>query len=299
MVGRTTPSIAEAQNQDRSIRLLAAQRRMYSDIKALNNLRLAVVVVGGVSGAVCALVFANARSVIGAVSGVTLLCLSLAGASSEKAKTKKAAAVQEEFDTTVFKLPWNNENSQRVSPSEVARASLRHRGDGLNDWYADTDDAPRPLDILMCQRSNLGWGISMHRAWASSALWACIAILVISAVPCLVMSLTFSAALFGVYVPLIAVVKELVEIWRSNLESALRKDVTEGRASHLLANFLEDGALPSESDCRQLQNEIWESRQTNAIIPDWFYKVRRSRDEEAMRLSVDDFISQARERGAW
>jgi hypothetical protein len=299
MAGRTNPSIFESQNQDRPIRLLAAQRRMYSDVKILHNLRLSVIVAGGISGSICALVFVNARPIIGAVSGFILLCLSLAGASAEKAKVEKAAAVQEEFDTAVYKLQWNQSKAQRVSPSEVARASLRYKGGGLEDWYADTKDAPRPLDILMCQRSNLGWGISMHRAWAVSALWAAIVILAAAAVPCTIMNLSFFAALFGVYVPLIAVVKELVEIWRSNLESALRKDVAEGRAIHLLTASLEGEGLPNESDCRELQDEILESRKTNSMVPDWFYKVRRNKDEKAMRLSVDDYVLQAREKGVW
>ncbi|MET9967996.1 S-4TM family putative pore-forming effector [Streptomyces sp. NPDC006356] len=299
MPSRTNPSITEAQNQERSIRLLSAQRRMYADAKVIYNLRLSVIMSGGIIGATCALIFTQARPVIGAATGVILLSLSIAGAATEKSKVKDAAAVQEEFDTSIFQLPWNQSKTQRVSPSEVARASLRHKGSGLTNWYADTEEAPRPLDVLMCQRSNLGWGISMHRSWAMAAMSSALAVLIIAAIPCLLMHLSFSAALFGVYAPLIAVTKELLEIWRSNLESAIRKELAEGRAIHLLTNSLETGEIPTESDCRELQDEILESRQTNAMIPDWYYRIRRDKDEKAMHLSVMDYIEQAKNKGHW
>jgi hypothetical protein len=263
------------------------------------NFRLSIVMGGGIISATCALIFVQARPIIGATSGVFLLCLSIVGAATEKNKVNNAAAIQEEFDTSIFQLPWNQSKTQRISPSEVARASLRHKGNGLSDWYADTEEAPRPLDVLMCQRSNLGWGISMHRSWAIVAMSTALAVLIIAAIPCLLMNLSFSAALFGVYTPLIAVTKELLEIWRSNLESAIRKEVAEGRAIHMLTDSLDTGEMPSESDCRELQDEILESRQSNAMIPDWYYRMRRGKDEEAMRLSVRDYIEQAKSKGLW
>ncbi|MET9522863.1 S-4TM family putative pore-forming effector [Streptomyces coeruleorubidus] len=293
----TDPPISEAQNSERSIRLLAAQRRLYADAKVIHNSRVLIVVVAGLLGVALALNFPSARAPIGFSAAVILLLISIVGSAREKRKSKEAASVQEEFDTAVFQLPWNSVLADRPTNGLVVEAALRHKGGGLEDWYGNTDSLARPLDVLVCQRSNLAWGVSTHRRWAAavmSAIFAWIAGIVIT---CLLLNLSFSSSIFAVVTPLLPTFREYVEMWKSSMESVRSKEKAESKASDIWEAALSSRRLPSLVKCREVQDRICTIRQSNAVVPDWFYKLFRYKSEKVMQVSVADYIERARAQG--
>ncbi|MET8819048.1 S-4TM family putative pore-forming effector [Streptomyces sp. NPDC058794] len=294
----TTPPIYEAQNTESSLRLLAAQRQTYADAKLLHFAKLSIVLIGGLATVATTFMLDPFKPIIGAASGVTLLILSLAGSAREKKKVDSAAAMQEEFDTSVFQLPWARGGKvRRPSASEVARASMRYKRGNLRDWYGITTRIARPADVLICQRVNLGWGAATHRAWAACAFSLGILLLSAVTVAAILGSLSLLAAIIGVYVPLIPAIKELIEVWRSNSRSAQLKEEADHSAGEMWESVVRKKKLPSEAQCRKLQDDILAGRRKNALIPDWFYRALRSREEAVMRLSVGDYLEQGRQQG--
>ncbi|WP_371527201.1 S-4TM family putative pore-forming effector [Streptomyces sp. NBC_01283] len=293
----TNPPISEAQNSERSVRLLAAQRRLYADAKAIHNARVITVVGAGMLGVVLALCYPSARAPIGFGSAVVLLLISIVGSAREKRKSKEAASVQEEFDTTIFQLPWNSVLSDRPTSGLVVEAAHRHKGGDLEDWYGNTGSLARPLDVLVCQRSNLAWGVSTHRRWAAVVMAAIITWIAGIVLVCYFLDLSFASSIFAVVTPLLPTFREYIEMWKSNMESVRAKEKAESKISDIWQSALNARRSPSAAKCREVQDRLCAIRQVNAAIPDWFYRIFRSESEKVMHVSVTDYVEQARSKG--
>lgn len=296
MKARTEPPIQAAQNTARAKQLIASQSRLYSDAKTIHNWRFALVCFFAATTIICALALQDARPYIGALSGFALLALSVIVTGVEKRRRSQAAAIQEEFDTTVFRLPWNPLHAERPSTMVVAKAAARYRGGREANWYPDTEETTRPLDILVCQISNLGWGAAMHRLWAAVLGFALALVAVIIGVLTWALDLSFMDCVLALVVPALAPAKEISELIKANLENASSKESTEQKILDLWKAGLSGQPLPAES-CRTIQDKILHFRQSNSYVPDWLDKLRRAKNETAMRSSAAAMIEEARDHG--
>ena len=289
--------IFDTQNSAACIKLLGAQRRLYSDAKNVYNLRVTLVFTSSILSVLAASAFPGARLHIGAASTFLGFGVSLLGSAREKRKVREASSAQELFDVSVFGLSWNDVLAERPSGSVVNEAALRYTKDDLRDWYTDTGSVSRPLAVLICQRSNLGWSISAHRAWAATIAGFMLTLICCTTALSLLLNASLAGAIVGFYLPLLPSVRESVEIWRANMDSLQTKQKAEGKAVAMWRRAIEEGEMPSESDLRQLQDCILISRQSNAPIPDWFYEKRKKRSQKTMELSVEDFVKEVTEAG--
>lgn len=293
----TEPPIREAQNSDHSLRLLAAERRLYSDAKKQHAARISIVSVAALAGIVAALTIPAARTPIGIITGTALLILGVVGGSREKRKVREAASVQEEFDTRLFGLPWSDMLTERPSPSIIAAAARRYDGPSVEDWYPDTATVGRPLDVLICQQSNLGWGVPLHRAYAATLVGILITVLVLAGLTGALLGIPVWDTLVAIYVPLLPVLRELAEMIKGHFDNAQSKASAEGKVNALWRRGLGDPHSISEADCRAVQDCLLNTRRTNASIPDWFDRLRHSTNEANMRATAEHLIAEARQRG--
>jgi hypothetical protein len=189
----TEPPIEIAQNTLRAKQFVAAQARLYSDAKTIHNWRIVLVFLFAAAGSIASLAIPDVRPHIGAVAGVVLFVLALLVTGVEKRRRVHAAAIQEEFDTTIFQLPWNGISVDRPSATAVAKAAARYIGGRGADWYPSTGRVVRPFDILICQSSNLGWGSGMHRMWAALLGFALAAMVAVIGLTAWLLHLSFTA----------------------------------------------------------------------------------------------------------
>lgn len=207
--------ISVGQNTEYAQRLLAAQARLYTDAKRIHDARVGTVIVLTVLTITAALVFPSWRVVIGAAGGALTFLWSALGSGCEKRCRKAAAFIQEEFDTYVFRLPWKDLAADRPSPTQIAEAAARYQGSRTRDWYPDTGKAARPLDVLICQRSNLGWGASMHRVYAAVLTSALLVLVGLGVAASMIAGLSAFHALTAVVAPLLSAVREVIEMIRA------------------------------------------------------------------------------------
>lgn len=297
MAAEARTPIAVAQNTEYSRRLLAAQSRLYTDAKVLHDGRVITVVLLAVATIAVALAFPGARQTVGAVGGAITFLWSVIGSSREKRRRREAASVQEEFDTHVFGIPTNDFAVDRVSPTLVAEAASRYKGNRTKDWYPDPRPVIYPLDVLICQRSNLGWGSSTHRYYAACLLAALLALVFSGFTVAGVAGLSLVEALVVVLVPLLSPARELIEAIRANHESSDIKAKTESKVLKLWQRGMESPGAVTMEDCRSVQDRILQIRQSNAHIPDWLDNLRRGRNESAMRESADYLKEEAARHG--
>ncbi|MFC6154908.1 S-4TM family putative pore-forming effector [Nocardioides yefusunii] len=297
MTDSPRPPISVRQNTERAQRFLAAQSRLYTDAKRLHDTRFLTVVLLAAVTVTVALAFPEARVVVGAVGGATTFLWSLLGGGREKRCRKQAAFTQEEFDTYVFDLPWNVMAAEHPSPTLIVEAANRYQGNRTKDWYPDTGAVERPLDILICQRSNLGWGASIHRFYGA-VLTGCLVVLVLLGVAiALIGDLNATDALVSLVVPLLGPARELIEMIRSNRDSSETKAKAEMKVHRLWEQALRPGSAITVSDCRAVQDLILGIRQTNAHVPDWLDNLRRSHSETLMQQSAEHLVEEALRQG--
>lgn len=282
-----------AQNSGHAQRLLAAQARLYTDAKRTHDARVLTVTVLAAATVFVALVVPDARAVVGAVGGALTFVWSLLGSGHEKRCRKQAAFVQEEFDTHVFDMPWNGMAAEHPSPTVIAAAADRYRGNRTKNWYPDTEPVARPLNVLICQRSNLGWGASVHRVYAAFLSGALLMLVVAGIAVALIADLSAADALTALLVPALGPARELIEMIRGNLDSADTKTKAESKVYSLWERGLRPGHQITENDCRAVQDQILTIRQTNAYVPDWLDSCRRDRSETLMQESAAHLIEQA------
>lgn len=165
----TVDSIAARQNLPWSVELLAAQRQLYSEAKRWRCLRAWSVAMMTVIGVGTTLLAPDLLEVVGLVATVLLIALWFTS-NLEKQRARTAANIQEQLDTSVYPLDWNPILGAKPDAEDVVAAASRFKGDRakLNNWYSIPDGVPRPLDILLCQRSNLRWDATLRRSYANT-----------------------------------------------------------------------------------------------------------------------------------
>lgn len=294
----THPPIFQAQNTPDARRRVAAQARLYSDAKQLYYVRVAVIGVLAVASSIAALLATDAaRTVIGAGGGILLLALSVVGGGIEKRRRLQAAATQEEFDTAIFQIPWNDLAAERPSSITTAQAAERYRGGREKDWYPDTRGTHRPFDVLICQISNLGWGASTHRIWAWALSAALAALIVFLAIVARASGLAASDVVSVLILPALAPAKELVDQVGAHFETARDKAAAEARLSDAWAGGMKGTAIPSEQLLRTVQDRILSFRQRNHYVPDWLDNYLRENREAAMQATAADRVAEAARHG--
>lgn len=293
----TTPAISLAQNTQQSQRLIAAQARLYSDVKRDSALRFVMIAAIAVSLSWVS-INKDSTTAVGTVGGLTVLVLQALVTWRERRKVSLASAIQEQFDTNVCQLPWNAVVVRhRPNGQEIARAAVRYKGKRTRDWYPDTGRVVRPLDILICQQSNVGWGIPVHRIWSWTLVGATTAGVVVLGLVWRAASLSPSGGLDAIVVPFLPVAWEVFEHVRTNLASARDKDDIQQLMLEDWNAATTGGPLPTVERCRLFQDQIVRIRRTNAHVPDWFDRALRAKNERAMRTTSHDMVEAAKRAG--
>jgi hypothetical protein len=280
-------SIAARQNLPASFDLLAAQRQLYSEAKQLRRVRACSVVVMAVIGVVVPLVapgLVKAAGVLGLIVAVAQWIIGIV----EKRRTKMAATIQEQFDTSVFPLPWNSLLGNRVDPEDVVAAARRFTGDrnDLMNWYCVPTEAPRPLDILLCQRSNLRWDAALRRSYALAVvagLLGLYAAIVTAAIWLDLSRVEFISILVSTAGVLLFGVDT---IWTHYQHSTSQFDLKRKVEAACEKARGRQRSL-AVADVRAIQTEIHRQRVTALTVPDYFYRRKRDQFELEMREAVD------------
>ncbi|MFY0407928.1 S-4TM family putative pore-forming effector [Solicola sp. PLA-1-18] len=280
--------INQRQETPHAQRFLKAQSRLYSDAENIRKLRLPVTAALAGLSVLLGLALPDARTVIGVAGVVVSFLWSVLAFVPERRRRNDAVATQEEFDCYVYDLPWKPSAVDHPSATTVAEAAERYEGERMARWYPRTGPLPRPFDILVCQRSNLGWGTASHRQYSAFLI---VILLALVAVTVLIGWLVDDGLL--VVLPLLAPVQGVFELSRDHRTSADDKEKAEAKVRQAWEGALVDPATLSIADCRDIQDRILSMRAGNASVPDWFDNWRRNTYEASMRQSTNVYIEQA------
>jgi hypothetical protein len=207
-----------------------------------------------------------------------------------KGNTYKGALLKEKFDVLVLGLPKKT-TTKDIDHAEISKLSLDYKGPQINNWYSQnlSVEIPRNISIAILQHSNSHWDIELrkkYRDWLAGFLIA------------------YSIALFAFFVLLKVDGRTQFSIGFSILSfythffTLIRgqSSVIEKREliSKKLDNVIRKVKDISIEELRDIQDEIFLTRQEPAKIPDFFfnlYKVKMVAQSEDYIESVNKIYS--------
>lgn len=296
--------IATAQNTEKQLQRLAAQRQLYAAAKKVFGVQ---VLLGGpvaVASAFLVIAFPALKGYAALWGMLVVLCDLLWFTPWQKRLRETGAKVQELFDCDVLSLPWNEIKAGKRPDPELVKDQAEkyqkwaHKMPPLTNWYApEVDSLPLHIGRLACQRSNCWWDAKQRRRYATLVITSVLGVFLV--VLCLATINGFSIEDFFMQVvaPLAPALVLGVRQFGEQRESADRLDRFKDHAERLWNDALHGSSEPEITlRSRGLQDEIFENRKRSPLVFDRVYKWLRCDYEAQMNHGVAEFLSEAKEK---
>ncbi len=272
--------ITTRQNNSNLIELLKAQRIAYSQCKKFQIFDVVSVIIA-ILFPLLTLKYPNCQNAINAF-GVLWTASYLLTEVYRKNKTTQGAIIQEQFDTELYNIKWNEVLCKdKASIDTIQDLASKYSKNDLQNWYSTKIDntLPNEISILLCQRINFSWEISQRQKFVT--FLSVIAILYYGIY--IVIGFKNNVGFFDLLVMLSPSISFLVYSvlnvisLRSHVKS---KNETLKFIDRELENFKQSRtSLPTSETLRQIQDVIFTERTVPEKVPDWFYRLNKSKNE--------------------
>ena len=281
-MGNLMNDIVTKENQPTFIDRLLAQRNLYSKAKLLSGALfvLCILVPVGLSFAKyffpCVAIIAKIVVVYGFAATILRLVLKDATESYQGL----AARIQQIFDTELFDIPWNTPLcGSKPLYEEIYRHSRKGDRSSLSNWYDEiVATLPKSVGSLVCMRTNVIYDKRLRKNY----FVGCVFVLILAAFAIIVLGFTnntrlWDAFLYGL-VPLMPIVTWFIDVCKQHQKSMKVLD----SLYSLIISALERARGGVEVDydtLTEIQNFMFLHRKSSYLIPDFVYKLLRSKSE--------------------
>ncbi|MFB4363049.1 S-4TM family putative pore-forming effector [Pantoea sp. BS_8] len=285
----------EKQNEPLMLRLLAAQRFIYSKVKILLwwSFCLGVVVPSCLTffffilSFIPGFTFPWLKSFL-TVYGLGFLIINNFLLNYITTCKKQAAKIQEEYDTLLYDMPWNEivaEKKVSVSDSDSpARSYLEKNGDSsLKNWYLNFPINVNSLIMrMLCQSKNLGWDARLKRKTSFI-----VTIIMAINIALFSVSMLFANLEFLKFIAFVAIIMPIYQFYHrfvnENKKAAEKADSLRVKVESALQELVEKKVIENEKLeklTRSIQDQIFTYRASGNPVPDYIHKYFRDSDEE-------------------
>ncbi|GEM_PF-1584418 len=297
----------EKQNEPYMLKLLAGQRQIYSDMK---NILMKSFFFGVVVPSILSLAFFVMSFFPGytgpwmktllTIYGLVFFIINHFIMEHVSNCKKKAARIQEEYDTSLFNMEWNNIVAGKKIPisesTEYAQKYLVAEGDcSLRNWYLNAPmKVSAPLMVMLCQSKNMGWDAGLKKKTSTF-------LSVILAVNIIMFAITFIFT-NPTYLQFIAFVAILLPTYQfyyryvnDNKKSVARADELRILVENTLWQVVKEQAYDKktlEKQSRLVQDQIFNYRATGNPVPNFMHKRNRTKDEEKYDRIFEEYSLQ-------
>ncbi len=282
--GPDLASIGQSQNVERNLRRQLAARTTYRYGKVLHLIGTIVALVLALASPLVLSKKPDLGPSLGAFAGLWIFVSRLVFEPLRLHQQVKGARLQEMFDTDVLGLPWNDALVESVSEEEVRQASKSlPSAKGLGDWYPAGTNAPWPMSVLVCQRSNAVWARRQHLSYGVFLIVAAAAWGVMGAGFAVIEDASLAQYLTTMVLPSLPAMLDAVELARGHLGVARARRLLEVRTNSLTKT-------PSSvtlADLREIQDRLFNLRAEAPLLPEWFYKLLKRQFETDMVYAAE------------
>lgn len=271
--------ISEKQNEVKFIEYLKAQRVAYTQCKIYQVFDLISILMAIVLP-IIGMLNNNIVNYLGAF-GVLWTIIYLISENYRKKKTEQGSKIQEQFDTELFEIPWNNILCKnKVNSDTQIDLAKKYNGNDLSNWYSleVNSSLPQPIAVVLCQRINFSWELKLRKRYVTFLI-----ILLVAYYGLFIAF--FISKNIGFYDILLLIAPSLsfliygVQNSLSLKNHIISKNETIEQIDEILEKYSKHKEMPNESVLRQIQDIIYIERTVPEKIPDWFYKLSKSSNE--------------------
>lgn len=286
-------SMLEQQNSPENLELLAAMRHYYNRAKSLHRINVGISILLSLASIYLARWYPQAKEWIVGIAGFWLFC-SWFFSYLEKQLTRIAATIQEQFDTDLFGIPWNQTLvGDRIAPEKIRKASKRLKEDRnqLKNWYTGLNCTKKELNVLLAQRTNLIWDSNQRKKYAIAV--GIITIMYLAFTIVIGWNTSLGRYLLTLFLPSAPI---LIHGLKTVLANWTRAKQCESLAKDEMTSF-EFITCKADSEiwqkCRQYQDIIYQKRCDTTLVPNWWYKLWRTENEDTMRAINEQMSNKA------
>jgi len=297
----TGATLLSRQDELDALRLLIAQKRLYSRAKRWVSIRWFGMLVIGLAAPIVAVIWPQSSVIVGSITGAWLFLGRTLLMHAQKKSAEQAAAVQEQFDFYVYDMPSGTPRPKLPSLEDISLAaghdgelvSVAEQEDMLH-WYVVAKDDPGETAVAIAQRSNAAYSYRLLRF--TGIVWSVVAVLWAAALTtiCVVTGLTLVTFLLGVVLPLLPAFLDVTEYIVAIVRSAKDREALYREIESRIGN--EDEPITGEN-LRVWQESLFELRRDTPAVPDFIYKLQRRKNEAAMSAAAAQLSKRARQEG--
>ena len=280
MTGEATRprSITERQNDSAHLSRLLAYSHEYRVARRWRTVRMAGTLLLALASPVVVILWPEGSDLLAAIAAAWLVVGRTALTRFEDHRIDQAARVQELYDTRLFNLLWNRAVAGREpAPDDVAAAARRIKKDApYRDWYTvDVSGLSDVEAVILCQRQSAVWARRDHTGY-SRVLYVTVAFWALFGVAfALARNMTLAEYLVKIFLPSAPAYLDSIELARSHAQHSQSREQLENDLRDLW-DQRGTRALTLQ-DCREVQDAAFTVRRTGPRVPNWYYKIRRSR----------------------
>ncbi len=213
--------------------------------------------------------------------GVLWTVIYLVTENYRKKKTEQGAKLQEQFDTELFEISWNEILCKnKITTDTRIDLAKEYDGNDLTNWYSLEVDSslPKAIAIILCQRINFSWELKLRKRFVTFLI-----ILLVAYYGIFIGF--FVAKNIGFYDILLLIAPSLsFLIYGVQNSLSLRnhinsKNETLSQIDNILNKYSESREEPNDATLRQIQDIIYTERTVPEKIPDWFYRLSKKTNE--------------------
>lgn len=297
----------EKQNEPHMLKLLAGQRQIYSDVKAIlmKSFCAGVVIPSVLSFIFFVMSFypgftAPWVKTLLTIYGLAFFIINHFILEHISNCKKKAARIQEEYDTRLFDMEWNDILAGKETPisecMEYAQKYLDAEGNKhIRDWYLNSPlKVSSLLMVLLCQSKNMSWDANLKRK--TSMLLS-----IVLAVNILMFAITliFTNPTFLEFIAFVAIVLPTYQFYyryvSENKKSVARADELRLVIENTLREAVETHKFDQKKilkTTRSIQDQIFSYRASGNPVPDFIHKRSRVKDEERYDRIFQEYAAQ-------
>ncbi|KAF0957739.1 S-4TM family putative pore-forming effector [Rhodococcus sp. T7] len=295
MTPDSVQSINDRQNDAEHIRLLHAADVEHAQAQHVESARWLVAFIVSVAS-LAAILIPDLRPTAVITGVIATFLTETVWPFVTKNFNNRAVLLQEQFDTSLFKLSWNPDLGRRVPMVHIVDSAKKYAGDEKRNWYLDVRGIPSPIAETLCQRENLIWDADQREAWAwrlvvGLAAWLGIGLIISLAAQWFVWQLLVWYVAPTLPAASLALRSLLQQRSVARTKTDLRERIDETLQS-LTPETVSQHKLDELTEALRLrQDKIFRSRLDSARVPDRFYNRLRDRFETNHQIEAEHFKS--------
>ncbi|MEI8381041.1 MAG: S-4TM family putative pore-forming effector [Planctomycetota bacterium] len=294
--------ISERQTLPEYIDKIAASSQAYGIVKSIARLQSLLVISAAILGPSVAFAYPDAKGWAALYAVAVLLLDGVFIDPAIKRYQELGARIQEEFDTDLFRIPWNSHRCHSRPDPEVinhlaAKFKKKETTDRLMNWYpVSASELPIEYGRLVCQRANMRWDAALRRYY--SVFFIVILVLMVIGAAALAMYLKWEAShiVISLVLPLLPAGLKLLRECQKHQDSATVSERTKSILESIWYRGLKE-TVPTElflEESRRLQDELFDRRKCSPTVPQRLYLWLRDEYERDMQFGSEKMVKDAK-----